>query len=128
LVISHERPDGTWTHPQTLATTNKLAVLPTVAANAAGKLAVTWDAIKAVNHGTEARATVTAAVSDDDGLSWTTRALGRPFIVPQLTPGGYFIGDYQALTPTSSGFDAIDISSRGRGRKPRTVVESFTFG
>lgn len=128
LVISREQPDGTWTHPRTIATVNKLAVLPTVADTAAGKLAVTWDSITALNLGSEALAAVNAAVSENDGLAWTTRPLGQPFVLPRFASGEFFIGDYQALTPTQSGFDAIDISSRRSGQIVHTLVESFTFG
>ena len=129
LVISRQRPDGTWGPTRTIATTNALAVLPTVAANASGKLAVTWDSIKPPNRSGEPLATVEAAASDDAGQTWNARRLGQPFLLPEeLFPRELFIGDYQALTPTQSGFDAIDISSRRSGRKVHTVVESFAFG
>lgn len=126
LVMSHQDPDGTWTQPQTIATTNSLAVLPAIAAGADGKLAVTWDEITAVSRGGEALATINAAVGED-GSSWTTRRLGQPFLMPHIGPSELFIGDYQALTPAQNGFDAIDISTRGR-RTLQTIVESFTFG
>ena len=128
LVLSQERLDGTWTAPQTIARTNKLAVLPVVAANPAGKLAVTWDSINTVNRGAQTPATVNATVSGDNGLTWTTRRLGQPFVLPQLVPGEFFIGDYQALTSVGNDFDAIEISSRGSRRNLHTIVESFTFG
>lgn len=128
VVISQEGPDGTWTQPQTIATMKNLAVLPAVAANAAGKLAVTWDSINPANRGSEALATINATVRGDDGSTWTNRRVGQPFRLPHLGPSKLFIGDYQALTPVRTGFDAIDISTRGSRHSPQTIVESFTFG
>jgi hypothetical protein len=128
LVISHQQPDGAWSRPRTTARINKLAVLPTVAVNGSNRLAVTWDAVTLSTRSVKALATVTAAVSDDDGLTWTTHALGQPFQLPQQIDRVFFIGDYQALTTTRSGFDAIDISTRRGRHKLRTFVESFTFG
>jgi hypothetical protein len=69
---------------------HRLAVLPTVAATAGGKLAVTWDSLKSQNRGGEARATVNTAVSDDDGLTWTIRPLCDP-------PAVWFRRDYSRL-------------------------------
>jgi hypothetical protein len=103
--------------------------LPAVAVNASGRVAVTWDSISSINRDRQIPTTPMAAVSNDQGRSWTTAALSQPFHLRHIeTNGELFLGDYQALTATTAGFEAIYITATTNPRSKKTIVVSQAIG
>jgi hypothetical protein len=129
LVLSTQRPDGTWSRPQTIINAHKLMFLPAVAANAAGQLAVSWDSISSTNPDHHIPTTEMAAISTSQAGSWRSAPLSQRFDLWHIrTALQQFLGDYQALTATPTGFEAVYITAAGNGTSNRTAVVSHRIG
>jgi hypothetical protein len=108
IVLSQQRPDGSWMAPRTIARVGELAFLPTVAVSGSQQAVVTWSEISSTSRTGRLVASIEAAVSLDGGQSWQTEPLATPFDPTGAHLGDQiFFGDYQALTATPAGFEAV---------------------
>jgi hypothetical protein len=113
-----------WSTPRRLSVpTSGRAIIPTIAAGAAGSLAVIY---LQVDKGPALEARYRIATSADRGRTFHDAVASSRFAitgVPNLTssplvPGGYFVGDYMGITPVGGRFGAVYIAATGgSGRK-----------
>lgn len=110
----------TWTRLRDPANGPVIAFLPEIAADAHGDLGVSW-------YNAEASAgdpTVVEFSELDPGTtSWDTQAVIGPFSLDQATPSpeGYFLGDYEGLTPAGCGFRIFSSIAGAHGTETATT-------
>ena len=109
--ISNSRStDGglSWSAPRAInGATGAAAFVPVVAARADGVIGVIYyDFRDDTADATTLLTDLWLARSADAGATWIEARLAGPFdlTIAPLTEGGYFLGDYQALTATASRF------------------------
>jgi hypothetical protein len=136
--FSHDRRDevlfvtsrdgGThWSRPRRISMPAAEALLPTVAAQGNGRVAVLY---LQVAEDATLHARYRLALSRDGGGHFTDTAVSKPFAItnaPSLTPGplspgGYFVGDYMGLVGLGvRGFGALFVAANRSPRNPTDV-------
>ena len=124
FVTSHD--GGThWSSPRRISIPPDEALLPTVAAQASGLVAVIYLQVDASRQ-----ARYRLALSRDAGSHFSDTVISKPFAITDaphltsgsLTPGGYFVGDYMGLVGLGvRGFGAAFVAVNGSPRNPTDV-------
>jgi hypothetical protein len=79
--------------------------------------------MSAINRRHGLPVTVQAAVSIDQGSTWHRHQLGTPFDLEHVKSlDQVFVGDYQALTATATGFEAVYVRTKPHARPNQTGV------
>jgi hypothetical protein len=117
VLITTSRDGGVhWTPARKLGSPGVAAILPTVAAQGDGSVAVLYLELAA-------RARYRIAISGDGGRRFVDRVLSRSFTLTDaprlraspLVPGGYFLGDYMGIAPLPAGaFGALYVVAQPR--------------
>jgi hypothetical protein len=110
IVFTRSTDQGAhWSSPRRIEPSGPAgALIPTVGASGAQRVAVQYLALSGDSPRLEAR--YRAVVSADGREHFTSTALSTPFAItdaPQLTssplvPGGYFLGDYMGVAPSAT--------------------------
>jgi hypothetical protein len=122
IVFTRSTDQGAhWSSPRRIEPSGPAgALIPTVGASGAQRVAVQYLALSGDSPRLEAR--YRAVVSADGGEHFTSTALSTPFAItdaPQLTssplvPGGYFLGDYMGVAPLgNAGFGMAFVPATG---------------
>jgi hypothetical protein len=109
-----------WTREPDPVNGRVTAFLPEIAADARGTLALTWY---------QAAASLGDPTSLEFGelspgiAKWNIKAVIGPFSLERAIPSpqGYFLGDYESLTPASCGFRLFDSITTGPGTRITTT-------
>ena len=109
IALSRSADHGlTWSTPvQINGDTSVPAFTPTLAVSPAGTIAVTYYDLRNAHSSTTQLLTDAWIVTSADGVHFTESHLSGPFdlqLAP-LTPEGYFLGDYEALTYSGTQFE-----------------------
>jgi hypothetical protein len=111
VLLSHSSDGGAkWTRPLRVAHARRQLLLPALAIDESGVLAVTYYGFDApLRHDKHARTSAWFTRSRDGGRSWRSSRLAGPFDYRRapITEAGLFLGDYTGLAPTAGGFDAV---------------------
>jgi hypothetical protein len=120
VLLTHSSNGGaTWTRPLRVAHARRQLLMPALAIDKTGKLAVTYYGFDApLRHDKRARTSVWFTRSRDGGRSWRHSRLAGPFDYRRapVTEAGLFLGDYTGLAPTGGGFDAVFALPGSRAR------------
>jgi hypothetical protein len=120
LFVSSRDGGSHWSRPRRIGTPAAESLLPAVAAQGNGRVAVLY---LEVTSGQQARYRL--ARSADGGSRFADSAVSTPFPLanaPELTPsplvpGGHFLGDYMGLTGLGGqGFGAVDVVANERNQ------------
>jgi hypothetical protein len=97
------------------------AFLPEIASDYRGNVAVTWYQTTPTS-GDPTTLDVGELIRGKTG--WAITALTGPFSLDRATPSpqGYFLGDYEGLTPSACGFQSLDSISTDDGTRVTTVA------
>jgi hypothetical protein len=111
----------TWITPADPVDGPATAFLPDIAVDARGRVALTWyQSTSSLGDPT----TVQFGELDPGTARWNIKALIGPFSLDQATPSpeGYFLGDYESLTPSPCGFRLFDSIATRNGSRIATAA------
>ena len=111
----------TWITPADPVDGPSIAFLPDIAVDARGGVALTWyQTISSAGDPT----TVEFGELDPGRARWSIKALIGPFSLDNATPSpeGYFLGDYESLTPSPCGFRLFDSIATRNGSRITTAA------
>lgn len=132
LFVASRDGGAHWSRPRRIGRPAGAALLPTVAAQGRGRLAVLYLQLA---DDASLRTRYRLALSRDGGSHFTDTPVSKPFAItdaPNLTaaplvPGGYFVGDYMGLVGLGSrGFGAVYVAVNGSPRNPTDVFYVHT--
>jgi len=132
LFVTSRDGGAHWSGPRRIGRPAGAALLPTVAAQGRGRVAVLYLQLA---DDASLRARYRLALSRDGGGHFTDTAVSEPFAITdapnltggRLTPGGYFVGDYMGLVGLGvRGFGAVYVAVTGSPRNPTDVFYVHT--
>jgi hypothetical protein len=120
----------TWSAASLVVAETAQPFLPTLAVAGDGRLGVTWYDLRDAAAGPGLATQVWAGTSSDQGRTWRSRQLDRPFdlhAAPVATGVGPFIGDYEGLVGLGSSFATTYVRTTALGTPNRTEIAFARF-